>query len=67
MKIVLDSNIFISSFYWRGNPRKVFERVANGLEELYITDAILNEIFAVMSGKKFNTSTKAVNDYINFH
>jgi predicted nucleic acid-binding protein len=43
MRIVLDSNIFVSSFYWKGNPRKVFERVTNGLDELYITDEILNE------------------------
>ena len=41
MKIVLDSNIFVSSFYWAGNPRKVFDRVTNGLDELYITDKIL--------------------------
>jgi predicted nucleic acid-binding protein len=47
MKIVLDSNIFVSSFYWTGNPRKVFERVTNGLDELYITDDILNEIRTV--------------------
>jgi hypothetical protein len=33
MKIVLDSNIFVSSFCWKGNPRKVFERVTNGLDE----------------------------------
>jgi predicted nucleic acid-binding protein len=36
MKIVLDSNIFVSSFYWQGNPRKVFDRVTNGSDELYI-------------------------------
>jgi predicted nucleic acid-binding protein len=27
MKIVLDANIFISAFFWGGNPRKVLERV----------------------------------------
>jgi predicted nucleic acid-binding protein len=41
MKVVLDSNIFVSSFFWRGNPRKIFDRVMNGLDELYITDEIL--------------------------
>jgi predicted nucleic acid-binding protein len=62
MKIVLDSNIFVSSFYWKGNPRKVFERVTNGLDELYITDEILNEIFTVMSRKKFDSNPMEIEE-----
>ena len=64
MKIVLDSNIFVSSFYWAGNPRKVFDRVANGLDELYITKEIIDEIASVMARKKFGTEIGKVNDYI---
>ena len=44
MKIVLDANIFISSFFWGGNPRLVVERVIAGLDELFITKEILDEI-----------------------
>ncbi|MCL1931383.1 MAG: putative toxin-antitoxin system toxin component, PIN family [Treponema sp.] len=65
MKIVLDSNIFVSSFYWAGNPRKVFDRVTNGLDELYITDEILKEIYSVMSNKKFETSIDEIKEYVN--
>jgi putative PIN family toxin of toxin-antitoxin system len=64
MKVVLDSNIFISSFYWKGNPRTVFERVANGLDELFITDEILEEIVSVMSDKKFDTNADEIKEYI---
>jgi len=64
MKVVLDSNVLVSSFYWAGNPRKVFERVTNGLDELYITDEILEEIFSVMSREKFNTDISAIEKYI---
>ena len=64
MKIVLDSNIFVSSFYWAGNPRKVFERVTNGLDELYITDEILKEIISVMSRAKFDTDIDEIEEYI---
>ena len=64
MKIVLDSNIFISSFYWAGNPRKVFDRVTNGLDELYITDEILEEIISVMSEKRFDTSIDEIREYV---
>jgi putative PIN family toxin of toxin-antitoxin system len=64
MKVVLDSNIFISSFFWKGNPRKIFDRVTNGLDELYITDKILQEIATVMARKKFDTKTNEIEEYI---
>jgi putative PIN family toxin of toxin-antitoxin system len=64
MKVVLDSNIFVSSFFWKGNPRKVFDRVTNGFDELYITDEILEEISTVMSREKFNTDEMEIKEYI---
>jgi putative PIN family toxin of toxin-antitoxin system len=64
MKVVLDSNIFISSFFWKGNPRKVFDRVANGLDELFTTDEILQEATEVLSLKKFDLNKKEIEDYI---
>jgi len=54
MKIVIGTNVFVSSFFWGGHPREVFERVINGFDELYITDEILKEIMSVMSGNKFD-------------
>jgi len=64
VKIVIDSNIFISSFFWGGYPREVFERVINGLDELYITDEIIKEITSVMNSSKFITNSNEVEDYI---
>ena len=64
MKIVIDSNIFVSSFFWGGHPREVFERVINGLDELYITDEIINEITSVMNSSKFIVDSSEIEDYI---
>jgi len=64
MKVVLDTNIYISSFYWSGNPRKVIERVINGLDELYISEEILEEVISVMSSKKFNTDNVKIEEYV---
>jgi len=64
MKVVLDSNIFVSSFYWAGNPRKVFERVTSGFDELYVNDEILEELASVMSRGKFNTGADEISKYI---
>ena len=65
MKIVIDSNIFISSFFWGGKPKEVFERVINGLDELYITNEIINEVITVMSSDKFAVNNNEIKDYIH--
>jgi uncharacterized protein len=63
MKIVIDSNVFVSSFFWGGHPREVFERVINGFDELYITDEIIKEITSVMSSRKFDVNSIEIEDY----
>ncbi|MDR2357451.1 MAG: putative toxin-antitoxin system toxin component, PIN family [Oscillospiraceae bacterium] len=65
MKIVLDANIFISSFFWGGNPRKVLERVIAGIDVLFITKEILDEIYDVIRRPKFHTNEDEINYFIN--
>jgi len=64
MKIVMDTNIFISAFYWGGNPQKIIDRIIEGLDELYISNEILNEIASVMTRSKFKTSPEIIERYI---
>ncbi|GHT56103.1 PIN domain-containing protein [Bacteroidia bacterium] len=64
MKIVLDTNIFISAFFWGGHPRKVLERTIDGDDELYITDEIIEEIARVMSRPKFNIEVHIIDSFI---
>ena len=64
MKVVIDSNVFVSSFFWKGNPRIIFDRVIDGFDELFITDDILEEIKEVLSRDKFDVETKEINDYL---
>jgi len=64
MRIVIDSNIFISSFFWGGHPREIFERVINGLDELFTTDEIINEITSVMNSGKFAVSSNEIKAYV---
>jgi putative PIN family toxin of toxin-antitoxin system len=58
MKLVLDTNIFISSFFWGGNPRKIMTRIIEGKDTLYVSDQMLQEVFFVMARPKFG-----VNDF----
>jgi putative PIN family toxin of toxin-antitoxin system len=65
MRLVLDSNIFISAFYWGGNPQKVIDRIIENLDELYISDDILNEIAKTMARPKFNTGPEIIDRFIS--
>ena len=65
MKIVLDANIFISSFFWGGNPQKVVERIIAGMDELFITKEILDEIDDVVRRPKFHADNDRINYFIN--
>ena len=64
MKLVLDTNIFISAFYWGGNPQKLINRIIEGVDELYISNEILAEIAEVMVRPKFRTDPEIIEGYI---
>jgi putative PIN family toxin of toxin-antitoxin system len=65
MKIVLDANIFIASFFRGGNPRNVLERVIAGIDELFITKEILDEINDVIGRPKFHADGNEINYFIH--
>jgi|TergutMp193P3_1026864.scaffolds.fasta_scaffold287108_1 putative PIN family toxin of toxin-antitoxin system len=64
MKLVLDTNIFVSAFYWGGNPQKIIDRIVDGMDELYISNEILDEIAATMARPKFKTRPEIIDRYI---
>ena len=43
MKVVIDTNVFVSGIFWKGTPLKVLERWRAGDFQLVISPAILNE------------------------
>jgi len=64
MKLVLDTNIFISAFYWGGNSEKIINRIIEGVDELFISDQIITEISNVMARPKFKTKPETIIGYI---
>jgi putative PIN family toxin of toxin-antitoxin system len=64
MKIVLDANIFVSSLFWGGNPRKVLERAINKSDELFISKEILYEVEEVIGRPKFHAGINEIEFYI---
>ena len=56
MRVVVDTNVFISSFFG-GNPRKVIDYWLSGKITLCVSKTILKEYFDVMSRFKFDDET----------
>jgi len=64
MKIVLDANIFVSSFFWGGKPRLVLERAVAQLDELFVSREILEEVAGVIGRPKFHAGRDKIEHYI---
>lgn len=56
IKVVLDSNIYISGILFSGNPRLILDLAINGRIDVCISPEIVTELQAVLSRKKFNFS-----------
>jgi len=53
-KVVLDTNVLISAFGWKGKQRIIFEKILNREFELIISQKQLIELYEVLSYPKFN-------------
>lgn len=51
LRVVLDSNIYISAIMYGGNPEKILELTRNGIIEVYISEPIVEEILRVFKRK----------------
>ena len=51
MRIVLDTNVIISAFFWKGNERKLLDKCRAKEVELVISPNILEEIDVVLDSK----------------
>ena len=53
MKIVLDSNVFISGIFWKGFPNEIIKLAEKGKLEVFTTNKILEELLGVLKREKF--------------
>lgn len=51
MKIVLDTNVLVSAFFWKGNERSILEACIDGEHELATSIFILEELTRVLHDK----------------
>ena len=44
IKVVLDTNVFISALFWKGPPYQIFKKILEGTILNFISPPILNEV-----------------------
>ena len=57
-RVVLDTNVTISAFFWKGHPRTVFELARTGKIIMLVSDDMENEFIRVLSDKCAGSDTK---------
>jgi uncharacterized protein len=60
--VVLDTNIYISAFFWRGIPFKIFHKALTGDFTYCISQEILDEIKAILK-REFDLNFKDIEAY----
>lgn len=53
LKLVLDTNIIVSAFFWEGNEAELIRKIEKNQVELFINKEILDEIEKVIKRPKF--------------
>ncbi|MEM8779216.1 MAG: putative toxin-antitoxin system toxin component, PIN family [Cyanobacteria bacterium P01_G01_bin.49] len=58
MKVLLDTNIWISGLLWGGNPRRVIQLAMSEQINLYSSKALINELQATLAYPKLQRRLK---------
>lgn len=65
VKIVVDTNVYISALGWNGNERKLINQCIDGKYEYYISRQIYNELRRVMDYPKFAFTDSQKEEFIS--
>ncbi len=64
MKVVADTNVFISTLLFKGQPIQLLEQATRGRIDLFISHAILDEIVSVIKRPKFRRTQAQVQEAV---
>jgi len=64
LRVVLDTNIFVSSIFWRGNPHKIVEKALNKEIQIFVSVNIIDELEKVLK-RDFEEPEEYIEKQIN--
>lgn len=62
--IVLDTNVLVSAFGWKGSPHEVFFGCVRGTHRLFTSPAILEELRRVLRYEKFSFDSGKIEEFL---
>ncbi|MEK6932890.1 MAG: putative toxin-antitoxin system toxin component, PIN family [Nanoarchaeota archaeon] len=65
MKVVLDTNIFISGIFWKGNPNKIINLWKEDSLILFTSKEIIDEFIEVMEDFKIKMPPSIINEWVD--
>ena len=63
-KVVLDTNVIISALFWKGNPRKVYDLIRQGMLVMLLSDDMEKEFIRVLGYEKFGLSPQEMMPFL---
>jgi len=60
IKIVIDTNVFISGFLWKGNPAEIFDLARRGEIKICVSEEIIEELARVLGYPKFRSRLRSI-------
>ena len=61
----MDTNVFISAFFWKGNPNAILKKCCLGELQLLTSEDILEEVEYILAReKKFELTHEEIADYV---
>ncbi|MBN1390213.1 MAG: putative toxin-antitoxin system toxin component, PIN family [Candidatus Thermoplasmatota archaeon] len=67
MKVVIDTNVFVSGILWNGNESKIIDMCMGGILENHTSIGILSEVERVLSYRKFNLTNEEMDTLLKIY
>lgn len=65
IRVVLDTNIFISALFWKGNPNEILKKCYRGELQLLVSGDMLNEVEGILvREKKFELTRGEIAEHL---
>jgi uncharacterized protein len=55
MRVVIDTNLFVSGIFWRGSPALVYDAAVTGKFTILVTETPIEELHRVLGYEKFES------------
>jgi len=67
MKVVIDTNVYVSGILWSGNESKNVDMCMDGILENHTSIDILSEVERVLSYRKFNLTNEEIDKLLKIY